>query len=643
MHLLYETSTQKYADKRENHVNKLSIMRGLIFLTSFMVIIGLLWFIESAIKQYNQVNKSWTSYSDTEAVIVETVLELNAHLGYGGLIDHFKNFVIRDEPKYEVLLIDIAAINAKLETLENYFENEKELQALEVIDNVVNEYANKIATISRMHQLGEKVEAIDYAVKISDKAALEALKIIHDETVKRSVEVQSETDLLMDKADNFLKEGRLLSVPVILFSFLLFYYIRQIKKTSDEVLKSQKWADTLLDTSPEATIITNPFGEIIRVNKMAIELFGYTNDEFIALTIKQLIPEQSVQFHNKVRDAFFKNSSVQLKEADKRLHAILKNGSKVKVEISMSMTKHVLDKSMVAIASFRDITEREENKRLTEEAKNLAESALNKLEKAQDSLVESKKMAALGELVAGIAHEINTPIGNALSSSTFINDETLKVANLYNDEDLSGEELEEYLSYASNATKLIENNLARAADLINSFKSMAVDQAGGEKRRFELDGYIHEVLLNIHPVIKKSNISVTHNCDKDIIMNTYPGALSQCLSNLVINGIIHGFSPEEKGNVLVSAKYIDTKNVLISVSDNGKGIPESLHKKVYDPFYTTKRSAGGSGLGLQIVHNLVCHNLGGSIKIRSTEGKGTIFILELPSEFTYSPTIEEHK
>jgi len=577
-------------------------------------------------------------------MIVETVLELNAHFGYGGMIHHFKNYVMRGEPKYEVLLYDIAAIKNKLATLEDYFENEKEFQALEVINQVVNEYSYKIDIVTRMHQQGVKVEDIDRSVKVNDSSALSALKTLHDETVKRSVKVQSETDLLMEKADKFLAEGRLLAIPIILFALLLFYYIRQMKKTSDEVLESQVWADTLLDTSPEATIIVNPFGDIIRVNKMAIELFGYLNDEFLTLTIKQLIPEQSDQFHTKVRDAFYTNLPVELMETDKRLYAILRDGSKVMVEISMSMTKNVLGEGIVAIASFRDITEREENKRQTIEAKNIAEAALNKLEKAQDSLVESKKMAALGELVAGVAHEINTPIGNALSSSTFINDETTKVTKLYNDEDLSGEELEEYFTHASDATKLIESNLVRAADLINSFKSMAVDQAGGEKRSFKLDEYIHEVLLSIHPVIKKSNISVTHSCDKDIVMNTYPGALSQCLSNLVINGVIRAFSPKEKGSILVKAEFTNTKNVVISsISDNGKGIPKNLHKKIFEPFYTTKRSEGGSGLGLQIVHNLVCHNLGGNIKINSTEGKETTFILDLPSEFTYSPTIEEHK
>jgi len=497
-------------------VNKLGVMRGLIFFTSFMVVIGLLWFIESAIKQYNQVNASWTNYSDNEAIIVETVLELNAHLGYGGMIHHFKNYVMRAEPKYEILLIDIAAIKYKLETLEDYFENKREIQVLLVMRNVVNEYARKIEIAAQMHEQGKSIKEIDQTVKINDEAAFAALKIIYDETVKRSVQVQLETDLLMEEADNFLAQGRYLAAPIIFFAILLFYYIRQMKKTSDEVFESQKWADTLLDTSPEATIIANPFGDIIRVNKMAIELFGYTNNEFLTLTIKQLIPEQSDQFHTKIRDAFFNNSSVRLMEADKRLYAILRDGSKVMVEISMSMTKQILGEGMVAIASFRDITEREENKRQTEEAKNLAETALNKLEKAQDSLVESKKMAALGELVAGVAHEINTPIGNALSSSTFINDETAKVTTLYNDEDLSGEELEEYLSHASDATKLIENNLARAADLINSFKSMAVDQAGGEQRSFKLDEYIHEVLLSIHPLIKKTNISVTHSCDKEL-------------------------------------------------------------------------------------------------------------------------------
>lgn len=620
-------------------------MRGIIFFTALMVIITLLWFIESAVKQYNQVNESWTKYSDTEAMIVATVLELNDQLGYGGLIHDFKNYVIRGNPKYKTLLLnDIFVVKQKLDTLEQYSNTEREQKALKVIYRVIDEYSQKIKIISKLHLSGTTIKEIDNRVKVNDQKAFDALTILYDETVKRSVKVQLETDLLMENSDKFLAKGRLLLIPIILFTLLLFYYINQMKKSSDKALKSQKWADALLDTAPEATIIVNQKGEIVRVNKMAINFFGYNHKEFLNMTVEQLMPGRFNHLHTKIRKNFFMSPSVRLMGEGKKLYTKLKDHTEVIVEINLSMTGEDFGEGLVAIASIRDITESEENKRQTEEAKNLAEAALEQLNEAKDSLVESEKMAALGELVAGMAHEINTPIGNALASSTFINDETVKVSELYKNEDLSGEELEDYLSHASDATKLIESNLARAANLINSFKRMAVDQTGGEQRSFGLDEYIREVLLSIHPVIKKTRISVSQYCDKNLTMKTYPGALSQCLSNLVMNAVIHGFSPEEEGSVMITAEYKkNCDKVQISISDNGKGIAENLHKKIFEPFYTTRRSAGGSGLGMQIVHNLISHNLGGHIFLESVEGKGTTFKLELPREFTITKTIIAHE
>ena len=244
---------------------------------------------------------------------------------------------------------------------------------------------------------------------------------------------------------------------------------------------------------------------------------------------------------------------------------------------------------------------------------------------AKDSLVESEKLAALGELVAGLAHEINTPIGNALSSATFLHDKTVQTSDLYQQEELSEEELEVYFARSNDAARLIEINLGKAADLINSFKHIAVDQAGGELRCFNLNSYLREVLLSLRPLYKKTNIEVGYRCDENIELDTYPGALSQCLTNLISNALMHAFDTDQPGHIDICVTETDSDRVRIAISDNGKGIPESMHKKVFEPFFTTRRNAGGSGLGLQIVHNL-----GGSIRLESQQGEGTTFWLELP-------------
>lgn len=611
-----------------------------ISIAALLVIAGLIWFIDYAVKQYSQVNENWIEYTNTEANIFETVFELNSLLGYGGMIHDFKNYVIRAESKYLSLLKhDFSGIRLKLDKLEHHLSSNTERQALVSIRMTIEEYAYKIDIAKEMHSKGANINEIDRIVKVNDEMAFQALNIIRQETVKRSLAMQKETDVAMNIANNNLALARLIAVPMMLFTLLLLlYYIRRVQLSNDDVERANKWVNTLLDTAPEAMICVNLQGEIVRSNNMAEKLFGYSDSEFLNMKVEQLIPDRFAHMHMRMREIFFAEPSIRPMGTGRELYAKLKNGKELKVEISLSMAGDSMNK--VTIATIRDITEREANRQETELAKNHAELALMQLEEAKDYLVESEKMAALGELVAGIAHEINTPIGNALASATFIYDQTVKVSGLYDDKELCEDDLEEYFSHSSEATRLIAINLERAADLINSFKRVAVDQTGGESRSFALDEYMRETLLSIKPVIRKTKITVHHQCDKDLTMTTYPGALSQCLTNLVVNAIIHGFEAGEEGYVSITAvSNDDCDKVVISVTDDGKGIPESLHKKIFEPFFSTKRSAGGSGLGLQIVYNLVTHNLGGKITLESAKGEGTTFRLELPREFKLNTQI----
>ena len=263
-------------------------------------------------------------------------------------------------------------------------------------------------------------------------------------------------------------------------------------------------------------------------------------------------------------------------------------------------------------------------------AKNEAEESLMLLQETQQSLVQAEKMAALGGLVAGVAHEINTPIGITLTSASFLNEETKKVVTLYQQGELGGDELESYFDTAQQSTELMTINCHRAADLIQSFKQVAVDQTSDNHREFDLKNYLEEVLLSLRPVLKKTAIHVELDCPNDLIIQGFPGAISQIVTNFIMNSLQHGYDAAQKGIINLIVTQLPDDKIEFRYSDDGKGIPESIQNKIFEPFFTTQRGNGGSGLGLNLVYNIVHQTLKGALRVQSIEGKGTTFVFNFP-------------
>ncbi len=258
---------------------------------------------------------------------------------------------------------------------------------------------------------------------------------------------------------------------------------------------------------------------------------------------------------------------------------------------------------------------------------------LNRLQEAQGQLVESEKMASLGGLVAGVAHEINTPVGIAYTAATHLEQETQQLARLYHGGKMRRKDLEEYTSTCEEATKLLSSNLNRAAALIRSFKQVAIDQSVETMRKFNFRQYLDEVLLSLRPMLKKTKHSITINCDNDIVINSFPGAFSQILTNLITNSVNHAFEEGEAGHISIKFSKSAT-NWLLRYSDTGKGIKSTDLKRIFEPFFTTNREKGGSGLGMHIVYNLVNQKLNGSITCTSHLDQGTIFNINIPARET---------
>ncbi|MFJ7565608.1 AAA family ATPase [Herminiimonas sp. NPDC097707] len=262
-------------------------------------------------------------------------------------------------------------------------------------------------------------------------------------------------------------------------------------------------------------------------------------------------------------------------------------------------------------------------------------TTLNSLRQTQKQLVESAKLASLGQLVAGVAHEINTPVGVSMTSASTLAEETTRLKTLFQSGEMKRSDLDTYVGTAVTISKLLLSNMERAATLIQSFKDVAVDQASEERRIFRLKTYIDEVLSNLSPILRRSEHRMTVNCDETLEIDTYPGALAQIITNFVMNALLHAFTDDRSGEMRivvrnVYAKGMETDLIELRFSDNGSGIPQKNMTKIFDPFFTTMRGSGGSGLGLNIIHNLVTGSLQGQISVESQMGAGTTFIVRFP-------------
>jgi two-component system, NtrC family, sensor kinase len=261
------------------------------------------------------------------------------------------------------------------------------------------------------------------------------------------------------------------------------------------------------------------------------------------------------------------------------------------------------------------------------------ERAFNELNMMQDKLVEAKKMAALGSLVAGVAHEINTPIGTSITLASTLMDETRLLLSAVAAGQLKRSLLNNYFEIAQESTSLILSNLNRAGELVQSFKQVAVDQSIFDQRTFRIKPYLEEVITSLSPQFRYTSHYVTVRGDDAISIYSYPGAIAQIATNLVTNSLAHAYLNGESGQLLFNVTQ-ENEYAIIDYEDDGCGIATEVLGKIFEPFFSTARGKGGTGLGLNIVYNLVTQKLQGRIDVQSEVGKGTQFKIALPLAVT---------
>ncbi len=259
------------------------------------------------------------------------------------------------------------------------------------------------------------------------------------------------------------------------------------------------------------------------------------------------------------------------------------------------------------------------------------EMTLNHLGIAQGELVRQEKMASLGALVAGIAHEVNTPLGICTTAVSLLAEEMKRLQQAFPEDQPIDENMQEFFRSSDELLRVLATNTQRASGLIRSFKQVAVDQSSHDVRDIALADYIEDILKSLRPKFKRTGHTIEVCCDPNLHLRSIPGALSQVITNLVINSITHAFDDTDAGHIRIEARGDDAR-VTIKYQDDGSGMAPNALRRLFEPFYTTKRGQGGSGLGANIVYNLVTSKLGGTINVDSPRGKGLRYIIRLPLE-----------
>ncbi|WP_100657738.1 sensor histidine kinase [Alteromonas flava] len=293
---------------------------------------------------------------------------------------------------------------------------------------------------------------------------------------------------------------------------------------------------------------------------------------------------------------------------------------------SMEQEYQSLNAGLEEMVSQRTTALKEANQELIQ--------TLEKLHQFQRQIVQNEKMASLGDMVAGVAHEVNTPIGLGVTASTMMLDRLKSLKTDFENKNLKASVMQKFINEGEENLNIIYRNLNRAAELISSFKQVAVDQSSENSRVFVLAQLIDEILLSLRPRLKKLKHEIKIECDPELCVESKAGPINQIIINLIMNSIIHGFEDIEEGTITLTASISGKRNLHLLYTDNGKGIPDDLRKRIFDPFVTTKRGQGGSGLGMHLVYNLVTQALNGSITVESKAGEGVKFDIIFPVKVT---------
>ncbi len=457
-------------------------------------------------------------------------------------------------------------------------------------------------------------------------------------SVRGNVEVSLDVEKYMTSSFAWITQSVGIMTMVLMVFLAVTFVFRSLVSTSSQVIEAQLEMERLIEGLPDVMYSINENREFVLVNSSMLNVLGKRVDDLVG-------KHYTAAFESSIFDTDTKKDlwSEKLEQT-----YTLKKPLSFQFEYFIDQEKRISDVKLIpvideegnvksVIGNNRDISalvDAEKKIQLILETENerldlLVKSKTDELEATMKELMHSERLASLGSLVAGVSHEINTPLGVAVSATSYLHENNDKVYNKLVEGALSADDLVAYLKKTDETSGIIATNLARAAELVKSFKEISVNQSSEMISLFNLCQYIDSVLLTLKHEYKNMNIAIAVECPGDMEIRSYPSAFSQVLTNLVMNAITHAFEGEERGNIRITANRT-RRELVLKVVDDGVGIDADHLGRVFDPFFTTKRGAGGSGLGLNIVYNLVTDKLGGTITCTSTLGKGAVFTINIP-------------
>jgi PAS domain S-box-containing protein len=405
-------------------------------------------------------------------------------------------------------------------------------------------------------------------------------------------------------------------------------------KSSPVVLFPQQPALQLIyDTAPIGLACLSPDCRYLQINQRLTEICGISVADHLGRSVRDCVPALADAVEGIVRSIIDTGDPViGIEVAGQRA-----DQTEERFWITYWHPLRSPSGEIVGInVAAEEITERKRaeaalqaSEREIRSARDAAEAALRNLQKTQNFLIEAEKLAALGRLVAGVAHEINSPVGTSLTVASSLERRTTTFAAEVARGDLRRSSLNEFLEINRKASSQLVANLTRAAELVQSFKQVATDRNHSNRRTFDLGDLTEQIFLSLRPSLGKQNVTLNVGCQPDLTMNSYPGPYGQVLTNLLLNSIAHAF-PGGKGTVDVKAQVSGRDHVEIVFSDDGCGMSPDVRRKAFDPFFTTRRDQGGTGLGLHIVFSIVTNCLGGRLNLDSEPNKGTKIQIILP-------------
>jgi PAS domain S-box-containing protein len=413
--------------------------------------------------------------------------------------------------------------------------------------------------------------------------------------------------------------------------------VTQARRAAEALQASEQQFRSLFELAPVPLALTTPQGQLIDFNRQWIRVLGYDRHDVPTMTEwwQKAYPDpayrQAVQAIWDKAIGRVLHEGRELQQTEVRLTC--KTGEVRTMRVGGALVGDAILTSYVDVTELRQAQQALEalnaglEQRVGERTHQL-ESAIEHLHRTQDELVRSEKLASLGALVAGVAHELNTPIGNAVIVASTLADQHKRFA----EEVASGlkrSSLTRFIGEVQEGVDVMERNLRRAAELITGFKQVAVDQSSHQRRRFDLREIVHELTLTLSPTLRRAGVTFTQDVPPDVTLDSYPGPLGQVIMNVVNNAVVHAFGQQDQPRIDARGQVEDGW-LTLTLSDNGCGISPDHLARVFDPFFTTRLGQGGSGLGMHIVYSLVTELLGGSVHLDSTLGVGTTVTLRIP-------------